>query len=170
MQKKFVGRPYETEIDIDTANGNRIDHYQGWNTFAATEYAKLRKHYKGRFPGIVERNASCTNVYNCHGMVFAARRAFLHNAATVRQILKEDSYIAVASNAVLPGDIVLYVSNGDVQHSGIIIDAQPLQEITIGPKLVSKWGHWGEVIHHLKECPYFVDDPDVKIEYHRVSR
>ena len=48
----------------------------------------------------------------------------------------------------LPGDIVLYSGEGDINHSGIVV-----VETFKVPLICSKWGNAGEFIHLLNYCP-----------------
>ena len=53
----------------------------------------------------------------------------------------------------MPGDIVLYVNrqSGDVEHSGIVVEKDPVLRVC------SKWGVGSEVVHALHMCPYNSD-------------
>jgi cell wall-associated NlpC family hydrolase len=87
-------------------------------------------------------------VYNCHGLTFAARRTGIDpDAFDFQRLLEEDCYELVDQERnALPGDVVLYYdSSGKLQHSGMVI-AGPENGFGF-PRVLSKWGRWGEVIH-----------------------
>ena len=59
--------------------------------------------------------------YNCVGMVFASRRAFI-DIQHVYDILREDHYRNISMSNVDIGDVVVYERNGLPEHVGIIIE------------------------------------------------
>ena len=93
--------------------------------------------------------------YNCHGLTFASRRTRIFEAADISKILYDDNYVLVDEKDVLPGDIIMYYRNGDPQHSGIVIYIPMQQEPIEYLKILSKWGSSHEVVHLLKDCPYY---------------
>ena len=60
---------------------------------------------------------------------------------------------------VLPGDVVVYFTGGDAEHSGIVVG------LDLVPLILSKWGPAHEVIHRVNECPYDATE----ISYFRVK-
>jgi hypothetical protein len=76
----------------------------------------------------------------------------------VAKILKDDEYERIELKDVLPGDVVIYTQNGDVEHSGIVISGGFV------PTVLSKWGMAHEVLHRVNECPYDA----MQISYHRI--
>jgi hypothetical protein len=50
---------------------------------------------------------------------------------------------------VRPGDVVIYVQDGSIEHSGIVVWVDGA-----GPWILSKWGECHEPIHRLYDCPY----------------
>jgi hypothetical protein len=103
-----------------------------------------------RYPGITLRTEP-SGIYNCHGLTFASRRAEVPCSA-VPTVLREDEYDPVEPADVLPGDIVVYYSDGDLEHSGVVL-TRPRPPLNI-PLVCSKWGCYSEVIHSLNNCPY----------------
>jgi len=96
--------------------------------------------------------------YNCHGLTFASRRTWIWKPSEIEKILKDDEYETVVElENVLPGDIVIYSQDGDVEHSGIVLSVDPV------PLILSKWGSSHEVIHKINECPY-----SGSITFHRI--
>ena len=89
-------------------------------------------------------------VYNCHGLTFASRRTRIFEGRDVQRILDDDEWAQVDNKEVLPGDIVVYVSDdGDMSHSGIVVE---LTDFGV-PWVCSKWGSAGEYIHLATDTP-----------------
>ena len=64
-------------------------------------------------------------------------------------MLAEDDYVQIKISELLAGDIVLYVRDGDIEHSGIVVEIV----LGMGPRILSKWGGCHEVIHMIGDCP-----------------
>ena len=79
------------------------------------------------------------------------------------KIITDDDYKSIDEKDVLPGDIVLYYKNGDLEHSGIVITKPEPQKLQ--PSVISKWGCYCEVIHYAHDCPYSTED----IRYYRIE-
>lgn len=159
--------PLEVELALDSIAGRPILNAQNWYTYSRHEIIPFEEMYRTQFPRITERTEGCTKVYNCHGLVFASRRTQIYDPAVVKQILSEDRYQEISFDHLLPGDIILYLhSSGDIPHSGIVVE--PTLLMPKNPRVVSKWGPWVEVVHYAYDCPY-AKEPDIKIEYRRVT-
>lgn len=166
MARTSVSSPFEVELDLDSGSGKPIENVQNWYTFPAGDVAAYEARYRARYRAIQERTSGCSDVYNCHGLVFAARRTKIYKAPVVRRILSEDGYISIRPEQILPGDIILYVhSSGDITHSGVIVEKSVV--MLTNPRVVSKWGPWAEIIHYAYDCPYYRDEPDVNLEFCR---
>jgi hypothetical protein len=101
--------------------------------------------------------------YNCHGLTFASRRTCIDSPEEVQRILVQDGYEKVPNRKdLMPGDVIVYRSEGDIPHSGVVIRLDDLN-----PLVLSKWGANGpEVLHRANYCPYNWET----IEYYRVVR
>lgn len=119
---------------------------------------KLSRDWCAKYPNGTHRPIGPSRKYNCHGLTFASCRTWIWKPSEIEKILKDDDYVTVDEKDVLPGDIVTYTQNGDVEHSGIVLRIDPL------PWVLSKWGPSHEVIHRVKECPY-----SGWIRYHRIT-
>lgn len=105
-----------------------------------------------KFPNARQRVGN-TDMYNCHGMVFASRRTNIDDPNEVQKIIIQDKYIQIDVREVLPGDIIIYFSDdGDAEHSGVVI-SEPESLFNI-PFVISKWGQLEEYIHPANQCPY----------------
>ncbi|PSR18169.1 hypothetical protein C8255_08850 [filamentous cyanobacterium CCP3] len=87
------------------------------------------------------------------GLVFASRRTAIE-IEHVQMILGDDGYKRIDKKDVKPGDIVLYINDGNYTHIGIIIKVEPVIlsgdfEFTV----LSQWGLDGEYIHLINEVP-----------------
>jgi len=123
------------------------------------KYDRIRKKYGQRW---TRRKAAC-GVYNCFGMVFAARRTAILETCHVETILKEDGYRPLPSEeAVAPGDLVLYRDRaGKEPHHVALL----LRKDELGAWFaLSKWNDaCGEDIHHIQHHCWV--DFDVDIEF-----
>ena len=89
-------------------------------------------------------------LYNCHGLTFASHRTRILEAQDVQRILQDDKWQPVPPNDLLPGDIVVYYGeDGDANHSGIVVQLDPMNV----PIICSKWGFSGEFVHKLNDVP-----------------
>ena len=126
---------------------NRIGKF-GHNQQRMTEFISLLD----RHPTAIERSAN-TDMYNCHGLVFAARRTNISDTREVEKILKHDDYMVIEKESVVPGDIIVYYSDDkDAEHSGIVIE-KGMKPLYI-PIIISKWGILEEYIHQANDCEY----------------
>jgi hypothetical protein len=69
----------------------------------------------------------------------------------VHLILKDDSYDEVPAKDAMPGDVILYFHEGDIEHSGVVV-SEP--GTLLVPYVCSKWGKYSEVVHLANRCPY----------------
>ena len=149
-----LDRPNERILELETAQGRKISNAQNLIAMESKQVFDCRESFKKKYPSMIERTSSPTGMYNCHGMVFAARRTQIIDAQTIRDILADDGYKKIPSNSVLPGDIVLYLSpDGDIEHSGIVV-AKPEASLVGQPMVISKWGPFTEVLHPAYQSPY----------------
>jgi len=120
---------------------------------------RLCEDYRRDYPNAQHRPTTPTRQYNCHGLTFACRRTWIWKSSEVAKILTDDEYQPIELRDVLPGDIVLYTQNGDVEHSGIVIKSGYV------PIILSKWGPAHEVVHRVNDCPYDA----AQVSYHRIT-
>lgn len=168
LKPRDLTRPLEIELDLDSAKGDHISNVRSTEAIPAGTRAGMVARYRRAFPKVIERTTFCTATYNCHGLVFAARRAQIYESSEVHKILADDSYKKVDEARVLPGDVALYFSEtGAVDHSAIVIEAPPSPPALAIPKVFSKWGNWVEIIHWANDCPW-ATEPGARIEYRRL--
>lgn len=140
----------ETTLALDSASGNAIDNGQisEISYFEKAYFKDLEKKW-GNHHG---ERCSPTPRYNCHGLTFASRRTGIFDSQTVRQILREDGYIEVSPANLMLGDVIVYFAeDGDVEHSGLVVELPGILGV---PKVCSKWGKYSELIHWANQCPY----------------
>ena len=126
---------------------NRIGKF-GHSQQKMTEFIGLL----ARHPTVIKRSAN-TDMYNCHGLVFAARRTNIDDTMEVRKILEHDEYVEIKKESVLPGDIIIYYGDrNDAEHSGIVIEKG--EDPLYIPRIISKWGQLEEYIHSANDCDY----------------
>jgi len=117
--------------------------------------------FKSQYPRASHRPTEASARYNCHGLTFAARRSMVWETTEIQKTLQDDDYILVDRKDVLAGDIVLYTADGDIEHSGIVVEVREYEV-----KVLSKWGSAHEVVHLLNECPYSTE----ALVFYRVVR
>lgn len=148
-------------IVIQTRKGNDIQNFQN------PEISEFNKNYfqqiESQYRNAIKRSEP-TGLYNCHGLTFANRRCFIENTKQVIMILADDDYVEVNYRNALPGDIIVYYSDGDVEHSGIVIEKS--EAPTFVPKIFSKWSCHSEFIHYANYCPY----DKCNIKYYRIIK
>ena len=139
------------ELDLATKDNSHIKNRIGTighSQQRIAEYVSL----PARHPKVSVRSAN-TDMYNCHGLVFAARRTNIDDSMEVMKILKRDEYVEIHPGSVMPGDIIIYYADdGDAEHSGIVIE-EAKGPLNI-PKIISKWGQLEEYIHFANDCRY----------------
>ncbi len=151
-------------IICQTRQGNEINNEQVVHCLPLSVMAKARD-IKRIYNFAIYRTMPC-GYYNCHGLVFASRRTQIWETEEVKKIILEDNYKIIEEKSLLIGDVVIYYSNGDAIHSGIIVAIETLSKSKY-IKVLSKWGKAHEVIHLLRDCPYS-EDADL-IKYYRVE-
>lgn len=140
------------EIALETVKGNQIPNDQSGEIF---NYDRAKfEDLTDKFGNHVDKRGKPTPLYNCHGMTFAARRTWVYHTNAVRKILDDDNYCEVEMENVLPGDIIIYFSEDDIDHSGVVVRRSSEDELLNVPVICSKWGKYSEVIHRANNCPY----------------
>ncbi|MBI5662549.1 MAG: hypothetical protein HZC46_10430 [Ignavibacterium album] len=151
----------DKKIILQTRKGNNISNFQNpeISEFNKNYFAKIESQYKN-----AKKRSEPTGLYNCHGMTFASRRCFIEDPNEILMILKEDDYCEINYKDVLPGDIIVYFSNGDVEHSGVVVE-EPKKPLYV-PLIFSKWSVHSEFIHFANDCPY----DKTNIKYYRIFK
>lgn len=147
---------------LHTAAGREIEHTQDLE-IDESETRKLPLFREKYGQDLVERTAP-TGFYNCHGMTFALRRAWVFgDGDTINEILNDDNYDEVENP--LPGDLILYFGDPSegIIHSGIVVELTITLPLRI--RVCSKWAHSAEFIHWAHLSPY---GPNFK--FFRVNR
>ena len=148
-------------IELSTRKFNHIKNHQGpiGNGQQISKFLSFNQKY----PNAILRSPN-SGIYNCHGLVFGARRTEINDSNEVSKILNEDDYVEIEKTEVLPGDVIIYYNLGDAEHSGIVL------EYGFAPffihKIVSKWGQLEEYIHPANQCPYNFSD----VKYYRITK
>jgi hypothetical protein len=173
MPRYILTEPDKCELELESAEGLKIPNIQNAETIPGNMEAALRKDHDARFPEprVVRRTRFLTDLYNCHGLVFAARRTKIWQSGVVRRLLNEDQYRKLDAEQPLPGDVVLYVVQGTIEHSGLVVAVpQTTSRDALVPtvKIVSKWAHGMEMLHNVHDCPWG-QEPELQIEYWRME-
>lgn len=146
------------EIPLSTRKGRQIPNEQAPQWPEARMEAARSALLPNR-PNAMIR--SLRSVYNCMGMVFAARRTSI-DPEHLGMILEDDEYRQVASESELEiGDLVVYRGDDNqVSHVGIISRIDP--DLRTGSRrlsVVSQWGRDGEYIHEISDVSHYLGRP-----------
>lgn len=144
--------PRPKSLPLSTATGWTIPNYQigEISSFEQSQFGDLDR----RFGTSTIARCESTALYNCHGMTFASRRTGIFDSDVLQRILADDKYVELQTKDVLPGDVLLYVSDdGDIEHSAVVVESPSAERLGI-PRVVSKWGKYREVLHWANDCPY----------------
>jgi len=137
-----------SQLDLHTRCENQVENEISREPVRAGDRLYSER-LKTSYPNGRHRPVEPSRKYNCHGLTFAARRTWIWKPSEIAKILKDDEYERINVDDVLPGDIAVYYTNGDAEHSGVVVNRGE-----IVPIVVSKWGPNHEVIHRVHECPY----------------
>ena len=151
-----------SEITVQTRKGNDIKNVQC--KIPLTLLLKYERDLEKKYPSFKLRSKP-SGMYNCFGLVFASRRTTVEDLSEIPKILAEDNYVEIKNHKeVLPGDIVLYKTEDDIPHAGIVVS----RPNGFGyPLICSKWGVWGEVLHYANDCPPYYP---AELVYYRIQR
>ena len=107
-------------------------------------------------PNIALRSLS-NYPYNCVGLVFASRRAWIE-IDHVYKILEEDGYYRVRRDEVVSGDVVVYKDQKNMpRHVALIVTIERYKTLNI--RVISKWGQDAEFIHYLEDLVPQLGEP-----------
>lgn len=140
-------------IRLETRSGNRIPTLRP-DPMVRDAVEEGDRIHRSEFPNIETR--SLDSSYNCVGMVFAFRRAWVETEHVV-SLLEDDEYHEVSRRDSMPGDLIVYYADEHrerVKHVGIIIEKS--KDIKIADwaiRVISKWGRMGEYLHCEKDVP-----------------
>ena len=149
-------------LALETCRANAIDNERLYE-ISPSETNSFRD-FDRDYGGNVHRRSNPTPHYNCHGLTFASRRTGIFENEVLQQILRDDGYLEVARDSVLPGDVILYFDEyGGCEHSGIVI-SRPQADNLYVPWVCSKWGKYAELLHLANDCPYSF----ANVKYYRV--
>jgi hypothetical protein len=97
--------------------------------------------------------------YNCVGMIFASRRAWIE-IDYIYEILREEGYRQIPQSEIMAGDMVLYKNRNAPTHVALIVDID--RSIGDSIRVISKWGKDPEFIHFQENVPDILGKP---VEY-----
>lgn len=76
---------------------------------------------------------------------------------SVSIILADDGYRKLlAGEEPVPGDLVIYPSEGIIEHVGVVLEIRKLGAVVV-PYVMSKWGPGPEYLHSSSRTPYGQD-------------
>ena len=157
---------FDDELDrrkpVYTLEGNEIQqlNFQDYEHFMNLQSAKeVQRRTDLDFRNLPQMYISQRKVrsvspfmYNCVGMVFASRRAWIE-PEELKLIFCDDKYREITKDKLECGDIVIYTKGNERKHVGLVTSVQRIGG-DIGPIWVlSKWGMNAEVEHLLDVVP-----------------
>ena len=107
---------------------------------------------------IVSVRSTSPYLYNCVGMVFASRRAWIH-IDEIYDIFRHDGYVWIPFARVETGDIVVYTRNDKPEHVGLVTYVGRTHGEIHSMLILSKWGKDGELVHNLHNVPELFGQP-----------
>ncbi|MXZ54908.1 MAG: hypothetical protein F4077_03500 [Gammaproteobacteria bacterium] len=144
---------FDVGVNLETRKGSKIP-TQRYHSRPPDAMREADRVQRTKFSRIKTRSLDST--YNCVGMVFAFRRAWIE-PKYVPKLLEEDEYREVHRNEAVPGDLIVYYNNNDrtaIRHVGIIMKKEG--NVEAGDwviRVLSKWGQDGEYLHSEKDVP-----------------
>jgi hypothetical protein len=147
--------PVSPTLIIQTRKGNLIPNEPGVE-LTPLRRNQAREQINRLYPSVLfftERKPP-TGAYNCHGLTFLNRRAWLTKSEAIETVLRDDAYSEVPIERTMPGDVVLYRDRaGEIEHTGMVARMETEGGLPT-PFILSKWGMAGEYIHRYNLCPY----------------
>lgn len=149
---------------ISTKLGSLIPHFLPLRDWTNAQRRELIRRVSVSMPEAILRSGP-TKMYNCHGLTFANRRAWVENVPpldpttvqSIEGVLEEDGYRPVNLQEVEIGDVAAYREDpdGHIHHTGIVVQVDSaFGEMTNQVLLImSKWGQNGEFLHTPNVVP-----------------
>jgi hypothetical protein len=158
-QKFFGTKP--TMIALETRKGIPISNEQSLDVPGAQrKFEKLLLKHDAW-----SRRVDARPIYNCAGLVWAARRTSIYEDAEFRKIYRDDGYRELLANEEpVISDIAVYhlYDSEKIIHVGVVWSFEPSVTFENGigtrsviPMILSKFNdHLGEAIHPLKDIEW----------------
>lgn len=136
---------YNPNSDWKTSKGNVAadSHWSGLDD-AAAAHAQLKAEVERNYAGAVVVGTATRN-YNCHAFVHASSHAWFND---IGPFLRDDYYQFTPGTLQL-NDAVVYVKDGQITHSGFIVQLAANNIL----KIRSKWGAYPLVEHPPTSVP-----------------
>lgn len=152
----------QAELELSTRRNRHIGNKM--NREPPLQGARLAvEAYKRQYPNATHRDdVGPCSTFNCHGLTFGARRTWIDKPADVQKILDDDDYVQIDIKSVKPGDIAIFRKNGEIDHSGIVVEVDQFKR----PRILGKWAYLHEVVHYAFEGEY----SDCDVTYYRVRQ
>ncbi len=151
-----------SSISTATRRNRQIENEICWEPAIAGELLQVQDEMQKWKNCIHRADVGPCRTFNCHGLTFASRRTSIHDSSVIQMILDDDGYEQVDLKAVKAGDVATFRSEGNIDHSGIVVEVDDFKR----PRILSKWAFLHEVIHFSFEGPY----SDCNVTYHRIRR
>jgi hypothetical protein len=155
----MIIQPKRPPILIQTRRGNQIECEPPRLPITPETLDRYRRQLEAirqrlQNPAHIEERRGPTEEYNCHGLTFLSRRAWLSELRAIDTVLEDDGYRPVRPDHVQPGDIAIYRDDfRQIDHTGIVAWVAKDERPRL-PWVLSKWAHQGEYLHRYNDCPY----------------
>lgn len=126
--------------------------------FVRNRTDSLLRALEGKGKRITDIRSMSDYMYNCVGMIFASRRAWIETNH-LYELLRQDGYHKVTERDIVRGDLVVYTNDEVPTHVGLIMsirrDGSHLDNLTV----LSKWGKDAEILHAVNVIPEMYGKP-----------
>lgn len=113
--------------------------------------ATLLKALERKKKSIITVRSISPHMYNCVGMIFSSRRAWIE-IDYLHDILLQDGFTKIPKPRLDVGDVVVY-SRSEPEHVGLVTYVPRDKSDIEGIRVLSKWGKDGEIEHLLDVVP-----------------
>lgn len=136
-----------------------IEHNRWQNEFFVRNRTdSLLRALERREKRIIKIRSISDYMYNCVGMIFASRRAWIETNH-LYELLRQDGYNKVTEREIVPGDLVVYTSNEVPTHVGLIMTILSRGSNLENLIILSKWGKEAEILHRVDVVPELYGKP-----------
>ncbi|MCY3831839.1 MAG: hypothetical protein OXG85_02410 [Chloroflexi bacterium] len=144
--------------EIPQPNPLVLEKYQQTEDLVRIQTVALVDEMLGKGKTGLQIRSVSSHLYDCVGMIFANRRAWI-DIEYVGQILINDGYQPAAKDDLVVGDVVVYTLGSKRVHVGLVTRVLPKLGKISNTRVLSKWGKHGEVEHRMEDVPYYLGKP-----------
>ncbi len=149
--------------EIPQVDFSELIEHSEWQSefFVRNRTDSLLRNLERKEKNIVGIRSISAHMYNCLGMIFASRRAWIETNH-LYELLRQDGYNRVSERDIVPGDVVVYGTNLVPTHVGLIMNIHRDGSDIDNLMVLSKWGKEAEILHQADVVPDAYGQP---VEY-----